>query len=103
MGLVVGVERQQDGADFGGGEHQHDPMRNVGGPERDLFAAFYPERHQSLGDHIHFFAKFKPGKPEIAVGIDDGVVFSAAGDGLIEQLTERVFAGYRHIVPRCAG
>ena len=98
--LVVRVERQEDGADLRGGEHENHPVRNVRRPERDLLALLYAKRHQPLSNEIHLLAEFKPGKTEIAIGVHDGVILAATCDGLVKKLAECVFAGDRQVVPR---
>jgi len=101
--LVVRVERQQNGADLRGRKHQRDPMRDIGGPQRDLLAATNTERHQAARQPVNLFAKLVPGQAEVAVRIDQSILRAAARDRLVEQLPERVVARHRQIVPRHAG
>ena len=39
-GFVVGVDGQQDGADFGGGELEGHPVGHIGGPHGHFFVLF---------------------------------------------------------------
>ena len=97
--LVVGVERQEDGADLRGGEHQDDPVRDVRGPEGDLLAVPDAEGHEAAREAVDLLAELVPRKPEVAVGVDDGVVLAASRDRLVEELPERVLPGNRQVVP----
>ena len=98
--LVVRIERQQNGADLGGRKHQRDPMRDVGGPQRDLLAALDAQRHQAAGQPVDLFAELVPRQAEVAVGIDQGILRTAARNRLIEQLPQRVVPRDRQVIPR---
>ena len=81
--LVVDVERQQYRADLGGREHEHDPVRNVRRPKRDLLAPLDAKRHEAPGDEIDLFAKLVPCKSIVAIGVDHGIVLATASDRLV--------------------
>ena len=100
LGLVVRVERQQNGAYLRGGKHENHPVRDVRRPECDLLTLLDAERHQPLGDKIDLLAEFKPRKTEIAIGIHDGIVLAATRNRLIKKLPKRVLAGDGQVVPR---
>ena len=67
-----------------------------------IFAFLHAEAHEAAREAVHLLAELVPGEPEVAVGVDDGVVHAAARNSLVEQLPERVFARDGHVVPRRA-
>ena len=96
---VIGVHGHERGADAGGGEHHTHPVRHVGGPERDLFAGLYAQRHQASCQPVDRCGKLAPRLPEIVAHIDEGLSVRKTGYGLIQHLTERTFlkGKIRHI------
>ena len=100
--LVVSVEREQDGADLRGGEHEYNPVRDVRRPKRDLLALLHAKGHEPLGHQINLLAELEPREPEIAVGVHDRIVLAATRNGLVQELPKGVFAGDRQVVPRHA-
>ena len=74
-------------------------MRHVRRPERDLLAALDAKRHQALSNAVDLLAKLVPREPIVTVGIDDRVILATTCDRLVQELTERIFARYRQVVP----
>ena len=102
VALVVRVERQENRTNFRRRHHQNHPMRDIRCPKSNLFAALYTERHKSASNAVDFLAKFVPGQAKIAVGINERVIFSATRDGLVEELSNRIFTRNGQIMPRHA-
>ena len=86
---VVGVHRDEDGPDPGRGEHQGQPVGDVGGPHGDLFALLHADGHEPLRHLVHARRKLGPCLPQIAVRMDHGVVVGKAGCRILQKLTER--------------
>jgi hypothetical protein len=69
-----GVDRDQDGADLGQSELEHDPLRSIRGPDRNSISLFNTERQQA--QRCTDGLLFEPGEAptQIPVRIDQGFV-----------------------------
>ena len=85
---VVGVDREQDGADLGGGELQGDPVGDVGRPDGHLFAFLNAHGHQAAGQAINEIAELPVGQAEIAIDIDHRLVVRVGVDGPVQDLSQ---------------
>ncbi len=94
LGLVIGVDRQEYGPDPGGCEHQNDPVRHVGGPDRDLLPFLDSHGHQALGDPVDLLAELPPREAEVPVRVDQGIVVGVSGYALIEKIAQSLVSSY---------
>ena len=91
-GLVVGVDGEQDGTDLGGGEHECDPIGDVGGPYGDLFTFLDAHGHHSLGHTVDLDTPLPPREAEVPVDVHDGVVVGVVPDALVQEVPESLIA-----------
>ncbi len=84
---VIGIDRNQNGADLRRGELQHDPFGDVGRPDRHVVVLADPEPQQPLRDLVGQVLELAPGMTYTAVRVDQGVVVGEAAGGILEQTT----------------
>ena len=92
---VVGVYGEQNGPDFGRGEHQGHPVGHVVGPQGHLVAFFNAQAHQSLGQFIHRVFKFRPCLAVVAVHIDHRVSIRKPGHRIVQNLPQGKFPQFK--------
>ncbi len=88
---VIGVHREQDGADAGRGELERYPPGHVGGPDGHFFALLDAQGHESPGKAIHQVAELAPGQAVAAIRIHQGVPVGKAGHRMVKDPAERPF------------
>ena len=84
----MGVDGQQNGADFCGGELERDPVRHVGGPDGNLFTLLNSKGHESFGKLVHEIAELAVGEPVVPVIINDCVVVRIFFYGSVKYLSQ---------------
>ncbi len=99
--LIIGVDGQEYGPDPCGREHQDDPVRHVGGPDRYLLPFLHSHGHEALGDPVDLFAELLPRETEVPVHIDQGIVVRVVRYAFVEQVPEPLVG--RYLFARNAG
>ena len=89
--LIVRIYRDQNRSYLRRGEHEHDPLRAVGSPQRYLLPLTHADRHQPPGGGIDPLRKLPPRPAHPGTGMDDGFPQGERLDGGIENLTKRQF------------
>ena len=74
LGLVGGVDGDEDGAGFGAGELEGEPVGDVFGPDADVVALADADGEEALGEAVDAVVELAVGPAEVAVGVDDEVV-----------------------------
>ena len=85
--LIIGVDRQEDGTDLRGSEHQGDPIRDVRRPDSDLHALLNTHRHETFRYTVDLYSPFLPGKTKLPVDVHDRIVVWVIPNALIEKVS----------------
>src|SRR5262245_24344358 len=88
MSAVRRINIDEDGPDVGGGELGDDPLRPVGGPDADVFAAPDAQRHQGAGEPADVGLELAVGAVVAELREDGGVVVAEASRGTGEHVGE---------------
>ena len=86
--LVGGVDRDEHGADLGGGPEGDEPSRHVGGPDGDLAARLHAQREQGAGEVVDVVAELFVGTRVIERGVAEGVLVGEFLHHAVEHLGE---------------
>ena len=81
---VGGIDVDEDGADFGGGELGDRPFGAVGRPDADAVAFGDADGEQATRRAIHLVAELRPGVAQSLVARDQRLAVGEARHGLIE-------------------
>ena len=86
---IIGVHREQDGANARRGELERYPPGHVGGPDGHLFALLDAQGHEPPGETVHQVVELAPGQAVAPVRIDERVPVGKAGRRMRQDLAER--------------
>ena len=89
--FIVGVYRYINGAYFGAGIQQCQPVRYVCRPDADVCSPFHADSDKSFCHVVHSAVELAPGEAQITVGVNNIFFVRCSCGPMLQPLAKRSF------------
>ncbi len=94
--FVVGVDRDEHGADFRRGEQGDQPLRHIGGPDGHVVPLPHADGKETLRGAVAFLAELPPGPAVGPVVVRHGLPLRVFFSDTVQQTSDGVFQHLIH-------